>query len=88
MVLPSGLWRIALVLGHPAGYTDAGFEPFRTIHAQAWMPAPSVLSELAAFLTIALVRPWGEVTPRWIALIGGRGVSLLIVGNSRRLPGR
>ncbi|MEU0163204.1 hypothetical protein ABZ154_31495 [Streptomyces sp. NPDC006261] len=74
VVLPSALWRIALVLGHPAGYTEAGFEPFATVDAQVWMLTLSVVSELAALLTIGLVRPWGEVVPRWIPLIGGRGV--------------
>ncbi|CAM5576179.1 hypothetical protein SBADM41S_04914 [Streptomyces badius] len=55
VVLPSGLWRIALVLGHPAGYTEAGFEPFATADAKVWMLALSVVSELVALLTIGLV---------------------------------
>ncbi|MFF3394343.1 hypothetical protein ACFYW1_25815 [Streptomyces sp. NPDC002669] len=74
VVLPSGLWRIALVLGHPAGYTEAGFVPFDTPGAKVWMLTLSVVSELVAFLTIGLVRPWGEVVPPWIPLIGGRAV--------------
>ncbi|MEU7136054.1 hypothetical protein [Streptomyces sp. NPDC046261] len=74
VVLPSGLWRIALVLGYPAGYTEAGFEDFQTVGAKVWMLALSVVCELAAFLTVGLVRPWGEVVPRWIPLIGGRKV--------------
>ncbi|MFG2233571.1 hypothetical protein ACGFNX_26865 [Streptomyces sp. NPDC048723] len=74
VVLPSGLWRIALVLGYPAGYTDVDFESFQTIGAKVWMLSLSVLCELAAFLTIGLVRPWGEVVPHWIPLIGGRRV--------------
>ncbi|OLZ72241.1 hypothetical protein AV521_10100 [Streptomyces sp. IMTB 2501] len=74
LVLPSGLWRIALVLGYPAGYTATGFGPFETFGAKAWMLTLSVLCELAAFLTTGLVRPWGEVVPRWIPLLGGRRV--------------
>ncbi|WP_406515537.1 hypothetical protein OH809_24565 [Streptomyces sp. NBC_00873] len=74
VVLPSGLWRIALVLGYPAGYSDAGFAGFETIGAKVWMLTLSVLCELGAFLTIGLVRPWGEIVPRWIPLIGGRKV--------------
>lgn len=74
VVLPSGLWRIALVLGHPAGYTEAGFEPFTGVDDKVWMLTLSVVSELVALLTIGLVRPWGEVVPRWIPLIGGRRV--------------
>nr|WP_208903455.1 hypothetical protein [Streptomyces incarnatus] len=74
VVLPSGLWRIALVLGCPAGYTETGFRTFDTFGAKVWMLTLSVLCELAALLTIGLVRPWGEVVPHWIPLIGGRRV--------------
>ncbi|PKV89895.1 hypothetical protein [Streptomyces sp. TLI_146] len=74
LVLPSGLWRIAMVLGHPSGYTEAGFVPFDTPGAKVWMLTLSVVCELVAFLTLGLVRPWGEVVPRWIPLIGGRAV--------------
>jgi hypothetical protein len=45
---------------------------------QAWEPyyitGLSVVSFGAALLTIGLVRPWGEVLPRWIPLVGGRTV--------------
>ncbi|MFF5449232.1 hypothetical protein [Streptomyces sp. NPDC012888] len=74
VVLPSSVWRILLALGHPAGYTDTGFEDFRSVQAKLVMVALSVLSELAAFLTLGLVRPWGEVLPRWIPVLGGRRV--------------
>lgn len=74
VVLPSGLWRIALVLGYPAGYTDEGFVPFQSLDAKVWMLTLSVVCELVAFLTIGLVRPWGEVVPRWIPWLGGRAV--------------
>lgn len=74
VVLPSALWRIAMVCGYPAGYTDTGFEPFETSGAKVSMLTLSVLCELIALLTIGLVRPWGEVVPRWIPLIGGRAV--------------
>ncbi|MFF6998451.1 hypothetical protein ACFY93_26290 [Streptomyces sp. NPDC008313] len=74
VVLPSGLWRILLVCGYPAGYTEAGFGPFETFGAKVWMLTLSVLCEVVALLTIGLVRPWGEVVPGWIPLIGGRRV--------------
>ncbi|MEU1308697.1 hypothetical protein ABZ419_07355 [Streptomyces cinnamoneus] len=74
VVLPSGLWRIALVLGYPAGYTDEGFVGFQSAGAKVWMLTLSVVCELLAFLTVGLVRPWGEVVPRWIPLVGGRVV--------------
>ncbi len=74
VVLPSGLLRIVWALGHPAGYTEAGFVPFETFSAKVWMLTLSVVSELVALLVIGLVRPWGEVVPGWIPLIGGRRV--------------
>ncbi|MEU5306710.1 hypothetical protein ACH4YO_41135 [Streptomyces noursei] len=79
VVLPSGLWRIAMVLGFPAGYTAVGFVPYETLGSKAWMLTLSVLCELVAFLTIGLVRPWGEVIPRWIPLAGGRRVRPMAV---------
>ena len=74
VVLPSALWRLALVAGFPAGYTAAGFVPFETFTAKVWMLLLSGLSELIAILTVGLTRPWGDVVPRWIPLIGGRVV--------------
>nr|WP_116215375.1 hypothetical protein [Streptomyces olivoreticuli] len=79
VVLPSGLWRIAMVLGYPAGYTEAGFGPFETLGSKTWMLTLSVLCELVAFLTIGLVRPWGEVVPRWMPLVGARRVRPMAV---------
>lgn len=79
VVLPSGLWRIAMVFGYPSGHTEAGFESFETFGAKMWMLALSVLSELVAVLTVGLVRPWGEVVPRWIPFIGGRRVRPMAV---------
>jgi hypothetical protein len=69
-VLPSALWRLwALAAGPPPGCPQA---------TQAWEPyyiaGLSVVSFGAALLTIGLVRPWGEVVPRWIPLVGGRTV--------------
>ncbi|WP_434587466.1 hypothetical protein [Streptomyces sp. A5-4] len=72
VVLPSGLWRITMVLGHSAGYTDEGFVSLETPGAKLWMLALSVVTELLALLTIGLVRPWGTVLPGWIPLFGGR----------------
>ncbi|MFI1830135.1 hypothetical protein ACH41E_27415 [Streptomyces sp. NPDC020412] len=77
VVLPTGLWRLAMVLGHPSGYTDEGFVPFETFGSKVWMLTLSVGCELLALLTIGLVRPWGEVVPRRIPLIGGKPVPLL-----------
>ena len=69
-VLPSALWRLwALADGLPPGCRQV---------TQAWEPyyitGLSVASFGAALLTIGLVRPWGEVIPRWIPLVGCRAI--------------
>ncbi|MFG3408969.1 hypothetical protein [Streptomyces sp. NPDC048142] len=74
IVLPTGLWRLAMVCGFPSGYTAAGFVPFDTPGAKLWMLMLSVSCELLALLSLGLVRPWGETIPRWIPVVGGRPV--------------
>jgi hypothetical protein len=75
-VLPSTLWRLALAAGVPLGYTAAVLR--QDYDAPGWgtlyMIALSLLSESLAFLTLGLVRPWGEVVPRWLPFLGGRPV--------------
>jgi hypothetical protein len=69
-VLPSALWRLwALAAGLPPGCRQVmkAWEPY-------YISGLSVLSFGAALLTIGLVRPWGEVVPCWIPLVGGRTV--------------
>ncbi|WP_449337557.1 hypothetical protein [Streptomyces griseus] len=74
IVLPTALWRLAMVLGSPSGYTAAGFVPFDTPGAKLWMLTLSVVCELLALLSLGLVRPWGETVPRCIPRVGGRRV--------------
>ncbi|MEU6233234.1 hypothetical protein [Kitasatospora sp. NPDC047058] len=75
--VPSGLWRIAFGLGIPVGFSGE-FAEAAARHNPGWGTAYvvvlSALAETLAFLTVGLVRPWGEVVPRWIPLIGGRTV--------------
>ncbi|MFE0377827.1 hypothetical protein ACFW1M_20085 [Streptomyces inhibens] len=75
-VLPSSLWRLALAAGVPLGYSAAVLR--QDYDSPGWgtlyMIALSLLSEALAFLTLGLVRPWGEVVPRWVPLLGGRPV--------------
>jgi hypothetical protein len=69
LVLPSALWRLALLAGLPLANVS--------IH-EAWeyvyIVSLVLVCEGAALLTLGLVQPWGEVAPRWIPLIGGRPV--------------
>ncbi|MFE1546893.1 hypothetical protein [Streptomyces sp. NPDC058718] len=72
VTLPSGLWRLALVAGLPVtqdAELGAGF------WGSAYVVSLSVVSELLAFLTLGLVRSWGEVFPRWMPFLGGRRVN-------------
>ena len=75
VVLPSGLWRLALVAGLPLGLrADGG-----TVSVHGWeavyIVGLSVVSEGVALLTLGLVRPWGERAPAWLPVIGGRRVA-------------
>lgn len=73
--LASAVWRVALALGFSAGYTEQGLVALDLAGwGTAWVLALSVLSELAALLTLGLVSPWGEQVPRWVPILGGRRV--------------
>ncbi|WP_031070098.1 hypothetical protein [Streptomyces sp. NRRL WC-3742] len=74
--VPSGLWRIAMGFGLPVGYSEQVLRHTFRIPGVGSVAviALSVVSEALALLTIGLVRPWGEVVPRWIPFIGGRRV--------------
>ncbi|MFJ7956911.1 hypothetical protein ACIQ62_11500 [Streptomyces sp. NPDC096319] len=69
IVLPSGVWRVALTFGAPVARVD---EP--TLGLAAYQLGLTVLAELLAFLTLGLVREWGEVFPRRLPFLGGRPV--------------
>ncbi|WP_185734798.1 hypothetical protein [Micromonospora globispora] len=75
LVLPSGLWRIALGVGIPIGFTG---ELGRLYHAPGWITpyvfALTLAAEAVALLTLGLVRPWGEVVPGWVPRLGGRRI--------------
>ncbi|WP_219499150.1 hypothetical protein [Nonomuraea ceibae] len=73
LLLPSCLWRLPFAFHFEMGQVDnAPVSPL-------WITIPyvfglSVLTEVAALLSIGLVRRWGEVAPNWIPVIGGRRV--------------
>ncbi|MFI0452399.1 hypothetical protein [Actinomadura sp. 6N118] len=74
--LPSGLWRIGVVLGGPSGYTEEGLREICPpgIWGPTYLILLSLLTEAAALLTLGLIQPWGEVVPRWIPFVGGRNI--------------
>ncbi|ROQ35669.1 hypothetical protein EDD98_4738 [Streptomyces sp. PanSC19] len=69
LVLPSGLWRVALTFGAPVARVD---DP--SLGLAVYQLGLTVLAELLAFLTLGLVREWGEVFPRRLPFLGGRPV--------------
>ncbi|MEV7525957.1 hypothetical protein [Streptomyces sp. NPDC091371] len=71
-VLPSGLWRVALVLGL-AGY-DADYH--WAVWERPYVIGLSVVSEGLALLALGLVRPWGEVVPPWVPGLHGRRIPI------------
>ena len=74
LTLPSGLWRIAFGLGLPVGVSGAPAEQVPGLWTTPYVIALSLVAEGLALLTLGLVRPWGEVAPRWLPLIGGRRI--------------
>ena len=73
--LPTAVWRILLVFGFAAGFTEHGLDVLDvTGWGRIYLIALSVLTELAALLTLGLVQPWGEVVPRWVPHFGGRRI--------------
>jgi len=70
--MPAGIWRILFGLGLPAGFTGS-----QAPHGWFMLPyviALTVASEAFAFLSMGLVRGWGEVWPRWVPFLLGRRI--------------
>lgn len=72
------LWRLPLMFGASMGMPDAFMadlmsHPFW--QRAAYLIGLGLASDGLAFLTIGLVRPWGEVLPRWVPYAGGRAIA-------------
>jgi hypothetical protein len=70
-----------LAFGFSLGYTDQALRA--NFDAPGWgslyLIGLSVLLEGLALLTLGLVKPWGDVPPRWIPFVGGKPVRPLAV---------
>lgn len=73
ITLPSGLWRIALVIGLPVANTAIVLPLSERIQ----IVGLSLVAEALALLSLGLVQRWGEVVPGWLPLIGGRPIHRL-----------
>ncbi|OIJ90410.1 hypothetical protein BIV24_17810 [Streptomyces colonosanans] len=73
--VPSGIWRITMGLGIPVGFDTTGLD------IPGWFTVMCIAMSLGVegltLLTLGLVKPWGEVVPHWIPLIGGKRVAPL-----------
>lgn len=66
VVLPSALWRVPVA-----------FEGGLAVGERAYVLFLSALSVALACTAFGLIARWGEVFPRWVPLLGGRGVPRL-----------
>lgn len=75
-VLPSAIWRVVEAAVPIIGGTHPCYPSGAPLWEQVYIPSLSALSLGVALLTFGLIRPWGEVFPRWLPLVGGRNVPL------------
>ena len=73
--LPAALWRFSIVFGFSGGFTAQGLINLN-VAGSGWiyLVALSVVTELAALLTLGLIQPWGEVLPSWVPFHSGRPI--------------
>jgi hypothetical protein len=69
IILPSGLWRMGVVLAVPGFGTAEARDHGGGL--DVYLILLFVVSEALGLLTLGLVQPWGESVPRWIPLLGG-----------------
>lgn len=76
-VLPSILWRVAMLAGVETGFADADW--YRAEGARiAYVLGLDALQLAGALLCLALARPWGERVPRFVPGLGGRAIHRLV----------
>lgn len=96
LLVPSGLWRIALGLGVPVGFTGELAELYA---APGWITsyvfALTLLTELAGLTAFAFVQRWGVVVPTGLPgasrpwppwLVFGAGLLEVVIVASATLP--
>jgi hypothetical protein len=71
-ILPSAAWRMHLVIDTWARQQDNACMQGGGI--EIYLTFLSLGSFALGLLTIGLVRPWGEIFPRWIPVVGGQVV--------------
>jgi hypothetical protein len=73
--LPSALWRLGLAAGLSMGFST---QRLHGLDVPGWgslyVAGLSMVSMGLALLALGLIRPWGEVVPGWIPILGGKRV--------------
>jgi hypothetical protein len=75
------LTRLSWAFGIPLGGDAQQLRLVQTVEGGRVLIAPLALGSAAivgSVLTFGLIRPWGEVLPRWLPIAGGRRVPLLL----------
>jgi hypothetical protein len=79
--VPSSLWRLPLIFGVSMGM-EAEFMDSMMSHAlwqrAGYLVGLGVVADGCAFLTLGLVRWWGEVWPGWVPFVAGRRIPPLV----------
>jgi hypothetical protein len=80
LVLPSGVWRLAVAFGFPMGMLNTSGDLAVTRGWPAvYVAVISLLTEAVALTAFGLVRPLGEEVPRWLPSFGSRVVRPKVV---------
>jgi hypothetical protein len=69
--------RLSWAFGIPLGGDAAGLRTAQAVEGSRVLLAPLALGCAAlagSLLTLGLIRPWGELFPRWLPVVGGRRV--------------
>lgn len=75
--LPSILWRLVMLAGADVGLLGA--ETYRgSAEGIVYVLALEAVQVIVAFLCLGLIRPWGEVVPHWIPVVGSRTIPRLL----------
>ncbi|GAA3083583.1 hypothetical protein GCM10020000_82210 [Streptomyces olivoverticillatus] len=66
---------MAMAVGIPVGWSGQLAKDWQPgLETSSYITLLTLVTETLAFLTIGLVRPWGERVPRWIPFLGGRRI--------------
>lgn len=64
-----------MIFGFSGGFTEQGLIDLDIAGwGWAYLLVLSLLTEFFGLLTLGLIKPWGEVLPYWVPLVGGHSI--------------